>query len=44
MCICMYACVCICGGVEVAIPIVMLGGGEGSVKIGPRGISCKYSV
>ena len=32
------------GGAEVEIPIVMLGAGEGSVKIAPSGISCKYSV
>ena len=35
---------CVCGGLEVKIPIVMLGAGEGSVKITPSGISCKYSV
>ena len=35
---------CVRGGVEVEIPIVMLGAGEGSVKIAPSGISCKYSV
>ena len=39
----MYVCVFV-GGVEVEIPIVMLGDGEGSVKIAPSGISCKYSV
>ena len=32
---------CVRGGVEVEIPIVMLGAGEGSVKIAPSGISCK---
>ena len=31
-------------GVEVGVPIVMLGAGEGSVKIAQNGISCKYSV
>ena len=41
---CMYVCVCVREGVEVEIPIVMLGDGEGSVKIAPSGISCKYSV
>ena len=30
--------------VEVEIPIVMLGVGEGSVKIAPSGISYKHSV
>ena len=39
----MYACVFV-GGVEVEIPIVMLGAGEGSVKIAPSALSCKYSV
>ena len=43
VCICMYVCVFV-GGVEVEIPIVMLGAGEGSVKIAPSGISCKHSV
>ena len=43
MCICMYVCVFV-RGVEVEIPIVMLGAGEGSVKIVPSGISYKYSV
>ena len=35
---------CVHGGVEVEILIVMLGAGEGSVKIAPSGIACKYSV
>ena len=42
--VCMYVCMCVRGGVEVEIPIVMLGAGEGSVKIAPSGISYKYSV
>ena len=41
--LCRYVCVFV-GGVEVEIPIVMLGAGEGSVTIAPSGISCKYSV
>ena len=41
--LCMYVSVFV-GGVEVEIPIVMFGAGEGSVKIAPSGISCKYSV
>ena len=45
MCICMNVSVHVClWGVEVEIPIVMLGDGEGSVKIAPSGISCKHSV
>ena len=36
-----YVCVCVCGGVEADIPIVMLSPGEGSVKIAPSGIACK---
>ena len=45
MYVCMYVCVFVGGfEVEVEIPIVMLGEGEGSVKIAPSGISCKYSV
>ena len=39
-----YVCMCVRGGVEVEILIVMLGAGEGSVKIAPSGIACKYSV
>ena len=42
--VCMYICMCVRGGVDVEIPIVMLGAGEGSVKTAPRGISYKYSV
>ena len=41
--LCRYVCVFV-GVVEVEIPIVMVGAGEGSVKIAPSGISCKYSV
>ena len=44
VCIGMYVCMCVRGGVEVEIPIVMLGAGEGSVKIAPSGISCKHIV
>ena len=44
MYVCMYVCMCVRGGVEVEIPIVMLCAGEGSVKIAPSEISCKYSV
>ena len=44
VCVQMYVCMCVRGGVEVEIPILMLGAGEGSVKIAPSGISCKYSV
>ena len=40
----MYVFMCVCGGVEVEIPIVMLGADEESVKIAPSRISCKYSV
>ena len=42
----MYVCMCVRGGVEVEVEIliVMLDTGEGSVKIAPSGISCKYSV
>ena len=41
----MYVCMCVFSwGLEVEIPIVMLGAGEGSVKIAPSGISYKYSV
>ena len=44
VCVHMYVCMCVREGVEVEIPIVMLGAGEGSVKIAPNGISYKYSV
>ena len=41
----MYVCMYVCSwGVEVEIPIVMLGAGEGSVKISPSGISHKHGV
>ena len=40
----MYVSMCVQGGVEVEIPIVMLCAGEGSVKIAPSGISCKCVV
>ena len=39
----MHVCVFV-GGVKGEILIVMLGAGEGSVKIAPSGILCKYNV
>ena len=42
--VCMYVCMYVCKEVEVEILFVMLGAGEGNVKIAPSGISCKHSV